>query len=558
MIPDSFYEDEIREGFYVPSAIKQAWGAELTVLKEIDRVCNKHDIQYYAEYGTYLGAVRHGGIIPWDDDFDIGMKRADYEKFLKVWKQEMPEGFDVLSFHTHPEHTKFLANVVGKSRICFEEEHLTKFHGFPYIAGVDIFVLDNISTDSESEKRRVNISLYIISVADDIYDGKCSAAKKEEYIANIEKWCNEKVDRKLEGEELRAALYIIAEKQFGKFRPFESEELTQMMPSGLGLTAVMKKFPQSQYKNFIRIPFEDMMIPVPVEYNDVLSAKYGDYMELYKAGGAHGYPFYEKQQEDLYKTLELEVPEYKCLSNLKLINDNSINNLPSDCYKSTLLECVSELIRMSEGINEAIDISDIETICTLLADSQRLAVDMGNYIEGVKGEDYALIHELEAYCEKLFALYDFATGTGINSENVSVAKGLLQEISNQINSVTEFINRRKEVVFLPFKSEYWKSFEQMYSEAKADPDTDVYVVPISYYYKKWDNTLRDEQYDLSKYPDELNCIKYDEFNFEIHHPDVIVIQNPYDEWNNVTSVNPYFYSANLKNFTDRIFYNFHT
>ena len=66
-----FFRDEVRNGFYIPTAIKQAWVCSLDVLAEIDRICTAHNITYYADWGTLLGAVRHGGFIPWDDDLDI-------------------------------------------------------------------------------------------------------------------------------------------------------------------------------------------------------------------------------------------------------------------------------------------------------------------------------------------------------------------------------------------------------------------------------------------------------------------------------------------------------
>ena len=76
-----FYRDEVRCGFYIPTAVKQAWAANLTVLSEIDRICEKYGIRYFADWGSILGAVRHGGYVPWDDDLDICMLRDDYTRF---------------------------------------------------------------------------------------------------------------------------------------------------------------------------------------------------------------------------------------------------------------------------------------------------------------------------------------------------------------------------------------------------------------------------------------------------------------------------------------------
>ena len=74
----------------------------LDIMKYIDSVCRRNGIVYYIMGGTALGAVRHGGFIPWDDDIDIGMRRKDYEKFLKVVQKELPEGYHVQNFYTEP------------------------------------------------------------------------------------------------------------------------------------------------------------------------------------------------------------------------------------------------------------------------------------------------------------------------------------------------------------------------------------------------------------------------------------------------------------------------
>ena len=75
------------------------------------------------------------------------MKREDYKKFLEVAPDELPLGYSVYNYSNHDDFWLFLARVVGKQRICFEDDHLRRFHEFPYIAGVDIFVLDYVSCD---------------------------------------------------------------------------------------------------------------------------------------------------------------------------------------------------------------------------------------------------------------------------------------------------------------------------------------------------------------------------------------------------------------------------
>ena len=83
------HHDEIRDGWLVKSDMKKVWQRQLEIWQEVDRICRKHKITYWADGGTLLGAVRHGGFIPWDDDFDICMMRPDYNRFYEVVEEEL-------------------------------------------------------------------------------------------------------------------------------------------------------------------------------------------------------------------------------------------------------------------------------------------------------------------------------------------------------------------------------------------------------------------------------------------------------------------------------------
>ena len=304
-----FYEDEVIEGFYVPSMIKKAWGAQMDVLNETDRICRKHDIPYFADWGTLLAAIRHNGYIPWDDDLDISMRRSDYERFLRYAEDELPEGFKVMNFKNHPGHHFFVARIVAKPRICFEQEHLTRFHGFPYIAGIDLFVLDNVCKDRDKEALKAKMAEFVLSVADDVADGRTKGRKALDLLAQCEAYTGKHINKSLKGEDLRVMMYGIVEDLFASIPDEESDALVQMMP--FGMYGKHLYIPKEYYQNTVRLPYGDTTISVPICYDAVMRMKFGNYMPVRKKWGGHDYPFFYGQHEDLVRVLDFEYPAYK-------------------------------------------------------------------------------------------------------------------------------------------------------------------------------------------------------------------------------------------------------
>lgn len=142
--PREFFYDEVRNGFYIPGIVKRAWAASLEILAVIDKICRKHKIRYYADFGTLLGAVRENNFIAWDDDLDIMMLRDDFERFVKVVKKGLPKELKFMAVEVNRDSCSFIS-AVGLPEIKFNEDVMKKYHEFPYPASVDIFVVDELA-----------------------------------------------------------------------------------------------------------------------------------------------------------------------------------------------------------------------------------------------------------------------------------------------------------------------------------------------------------------------------------------------------------------------------
>ena len=100
--PNGWFDAEERDGFLISEEMKRAWAAQLETLKVISDICDQYGFHYFAYWGTLLGAVRHQGFVPWDDDMDIGMLRQDLTRFLSIAKEVLPEGYYIRSWQNDP------------------------------------------------------------------------------------------------------------------------------------------------------------------------------------------------------------------------------------------------------------------------------------------------------------------------------------------------------------------------------------------------------------------------------------------------------------------------
>lgn len=263
---DSYFVDEIREQFYIPGMIKRSWSMQMEVLKVISDICKKHNIKWFADCGTLIGAVRHGGFVPWDDDLDICMLRPDYIKFNSIISQELPEGYMALNLQLNPEYDDFLTRITNNHAVDNSSEYLYRNHGFPYIAGIDIFPYDYLYDDPDVENERKMRAKKLWDEAEQMED------KSKRPFHEIEK-----IFMECEGPAKRVTLMPVYIKQSGDSRAI----------------------PTKYFDDIISIPFENITINAPAGYINVLKHEYGDWYKVRKDFGLHNYPFFINQQKHL-------------------------------------------------------------------------------------------------------------------------------------------------------------------------------------------------------------------------------------------------------------------
>lgn len=229
------------------------------------------------------------------------------------------------------------------------------------------------------------------------------------------------------------------------------------------------------------------------------------------------------------------------------------NNFMRIQKKRQAEELLLQMEQAHEQIRKDIEQKNISTAVSLLEDCQNGAISLGNLIEKTEGEGHPTVTLLEEYCELVYKLHEDLIN-GCETAASKIYKSLRQKHIKVFNSLKHDVKIRLEAVFLPYKVSMWDSLESVWQAAEADPDCDAYVIPIPYFDRNSDGSFGTAHYEGDMYPDYVPVTRYDEFDFDAHHPDMIYIHNPYDYANHVTSVHPFFYSDNLKKFTDCLIY----
>lgn len=315
-----FLEQEIRNGFYIDTAMKSVWAASMEVLQRVAEVCDKHNIEWYAAYGTLLGAIRHEGFIPWDDDLDIWVKREGYNKLVQILPRELPREYLVNSALSAKGFSEFHMLVQNTEYIRTEREWLEQYHGCPFSVGVDIFPLDYLPRQEEKQiiqEKLVAIATRAAQVAGYMIDGKYAEAQdpeeeKKAYVEEIwegvrflEANCGARIDYRpfLEERWWQAAseLQKWANYIAMMYGETESDYLVNFIDYARWQN---KKFPKEWFAETYNATFENFMLPVPCGYEHLLRRIYGDYRIVIRGNGQHDYPYYSAQLREVGKMIK--------------------------------------------------------------------------------------------------------------------------------------------------------------------------------------------------------------------------------------------------------------
>ena len=244
---------------------------ELSVLKEVKRICEKNNINYFLIGGTLIGAIRHKGFIPWDDDIDIGMSRPDFDKFVEVCKTDLGEEYFLQTPETEENNADYeVARIRLNGTACVQAfRKNTKTHNGFY---VEVFPYDNLPENK--------ITRYFYGRFFPLFKRIC--AIRMGYTPHPKKWIYRVV--------LRISTFIsrviplkVIHKKMLNYHVKQNKKNTEYVFLLSGAWGYEKEMHlRSTISEFTMVQFEDDMFQAPKDYDKFLREQYGDYMQLPK------------------------------------------------------------------------------------------------------------------------------------------------------------------------------------------------------------------------------------------------------------------------------------
>lgn len=252
------------------------------LLEKLDQVCQEHNFQYWVIAGTLLGAVRHKGIIPWDDDIDVCMPRNDYDKLIQLGDKLFDGPFYLQTSANDPGFHKGFARLrnSNSTEIPYKDAAYKCNHG----VFLDIFPLDDIPSSEKEFKRRIKVMKVwegVLHFQGRFYSdlGSYGLNSKKRIAYDICK--------------ILFQLKIITPHRIYKIYHKIAAGKGNQIANKVGLLTVVHDSPRyifmkEMFSKTIRLPFENITVNAPAEYDSILTTSYGDYMTPVQQPTEHG------------------------------------------------------------------------------------------------------------------------------------------------------------------------------------------------------------------------------------------------------------------------------
>lgn len=238
---------------------------ELEILSVVDAFCRQHSLKYTLAYGTLLGAVRHGGFIPWDDDIDIWMPREDYDRFKELWLNNPVDGYIIQDPYLEPEFTQNFIKI-RKDKTAFIEGENKKYVSYHKGIFIDIFPLDRVADNKLVYNLQKLNAVFMM-----LYTRKFAPPEEK----GIKKFI------------AKAALKVVPKSKYDSLKKHLEKSLSRKSPENGGYKCfssmiALSTLPYSSnmFDDLEKIEFEGRMFSVTSIRDEILTKIYGDYMEL--------------------------------------------------------------------------------------------------------------------------------------------------------------------------------------------------------------------------------------------------------------------------------------
>lgn len=274
---EHFLEPETRCGHFIGVDTKACWKAMLDMLAEVDRICRKHDIKYFLIAGSLLGAIRHKGFIPWDDDVDVALFREDYDKLEKILPAELPANMFMQTSATDPGYDTPHMKIRLAGTAAIQEWAIKNRCRYHMGIFIDLFALDGIPKTKTGQRMAFMIGCRLKELVS-YYSMRRKLTKKREWV----KKTFYSFARRVVG---LKSIYRLREWIFARFRVCPDGECVQN-PCAWGYDQ-RYRYAVADFSTAVDVPFEYLTLMVPANYEKVLTDTYGDWHKIVKGDSAH-------------------------------------------------------------------------------------------------------------------------------------------------------------------------------------------------------------------------------------------------------------------------------